>query len=106
MSVRDFEAERQRHHQELDAAYRAIGRYVVEFSFMVACMKIEIADRIAETESRGLAQLVLGEAPAKQASDAFFAVCMAVGELGGPFQVRPTRTWFAPRQHRTRDHAA
>jgi hypothetical protein len=81
MSVRDFEAERRRHHQELDAAYRAIGRYVVEFSLMVACMKLDIADRIAEADSRWPAQLVVGEAPAKQISDAFFAVCMSVGEL-------------------------
>lgn len=81
MSARDFEAERQRHHQELDGAYRAIGRYVVEFSFMVACMKLDIADRMAAAESGGLAHLVLGEAPAKQISDAFFAVCLSVGEL-------------------------
>ena len=79
--MRDFEGGRQRHHQELNAAYRAIGRYVVEFSLMVVCMKLDIADRIAEGESRGLAQLVLGEAPAKQISDAFFSVCVSVGDL-------------------------
>jgi len=66
--------------QERDATYRAIGRYVVEFSLVVAYMQIDVIERICfETDTAPLAYLTLGEAPAKQISDAFFAVCAAAG---------------------------
>jgi hypothetical protein len=67
---------------ERDEAYRAIGRYVVDFSVMVACMKIDMTTRLASQDRQNqiLAAIVFGEATAKQVSDAFFAMCLAVGE--------------------------
>lgn len=71
---------RKRRMQERDATYRAIGRYVVEFSLVVAYMQIDMIERICfETDTAPLAYLTLGEAPARQISDAFFAVCAAAG---------------------------
>ncbi len=67
---------------ERDEAYRAIGRYVVDFSIMVACMKMDMTARLASQDdsNRILAAIAFGEATAKHVSDAFFAMCLAAGE--------------------------
>lgn len=71
---------RKRRMQERDATYQQIGRYVVEFSLLVAFMEIDVIERIClGTDTAPLLALTLGEAPAKQISDAFFAVCSAAG---------------------------
>lgn len=71
---------RKRRMQDRDATYRAIGRYVVEFSLVVAYMQIDMIERICfDTDTAPLLALMLGEVPARQISDAFFAVCAAAG---------------------------
>ena len=66
---------------ERDEAYRAIGRYVVDFSIMIACMKMDMTARLASRDDSNqiLAAVAFGEAAAKHVSDAFFGMCRAVG---------------------------
>lgn len=67
--------------EQRDDAYRAIGRYTVEFSLLVAGMREIIAVHITDEQKRDAAQLVLGSLMAQQVADPFFAICRAVGEL-------------------------
>lgn len=55
-------------------AHRAIGRYVVAFSYLVAEMRAGIEDRLAGDDPM-LPRLALGEAGAAQIMRAFFAIC-------------------------------
>lgn len=64
-----------------DDAYRAIGRYTVEFSLLVAGMRQIIAGHVATEETRELAYLALGSLMAQDIADAFFAICRAATDL-------------------------
>jgi hypothetical protein len=65
-----------------DDSLRAIGRYVVEFSLLIATMRDIVAWYLSEDRrSRLIGRLVLGEANPSHTADAFFGVCRAVGEL-------------------------
>jgi hypothetical protein len=68
--------------EQRDDAYRAIGRYTVEFSMLVAGMREIMAGRIThEKQERGLIDLAFGALTAKQVADPFFAICRAGAEL-------------------------
>lgn len=67
--------------EQRDDAYRAIGRYTVEFSLLVAGMREVITVHIADKQRSEAMQLALGSLTAQQVADPFFAVCRAVGEL-------------------------
>src|SRR5271156_1702111 len=70
-----------------DDAYRAIGRYVVEFSNLIGIMRGSLIYEITrdsgdrETRVTELAQLVLGEQTAGPIAEAFFAMCRSATEL-------------------------
>jgi hypothetical protein len=64
---------------EKDDAYRAVGRYVVEFSRLVFHMRFQIERQLATDPV--VAALALGEAQANQITEAFFAICQHVAEL-------------------------
>jgi hypothetical protein len=64
-----------------DNAYRAVGRYVVEFSRLIACQRLDIEKYLAIEGNLMVPALVLGAAPAEQITQSFFAVCEYVGEL-------------------------
>jgi hypothetical protein len=62
--------------EEEDDTYRAIGRYIVAFSHLIAEMRISIESQFVTWEAEPeRIELVLGEAPADQITNAFFAVC-------------------------------
>jgi hypothetical protein len=61
--------------QEVDDAYRAIGRYVVEFSRLIADMRTSIEAQFFFYDDPDAIRLVLGGALADQITNAFFAVC-------------------------------
>jgi len=66
---------------ERNDAYRAVGRYVVEFSRMVFHMRFNL-ERQADSEGDALvASLLLGRASAQEVRRAFFAVCRSKGNL-------------------------
>jgi hypothetical protein len=69
--------------QQRDDAYRAIGRYMVEFSALIADMRNLTAGRIttAETQERELIELAFGGLMAQQVADPFFAMCRTVADL-------------------------
>ena len=60
--------------EEIDAACRAIGRYIVEFSRLIAEMRISLEGHFFYDDPDPI-KLVLGGAPADQITNAFFAVC-------------------------------
>ncbi|MGD0455935.1 MAG: hypothetical protein ABSB69_20310 [Solirubrobacteraceae bacterium] len=68
---------------ELDAAYRAIGRYVVAFSQLIAYMRRLVARHLTEgtAHHRSRVEMLLGEAGPKNVGDSFFSLCRADGEL-------------------------
>lgn len=63
-----------------DAIYRAIGRYVVAFSYLVSEMRGGIENRLGGNNPM-VAQLALGEAFASQITNAFFAICEREADL-------------------------
>ena len=68
-----------------DGAYRAIGRYFVQFSSLVALMRQMIEEQIATDDPpKKLLGLAFGSLTAQPISDAFFAMCRALGELDKP----------------------
>lgn len=67
--------------EQRNDAYRAIGRYTVEFSLLVAGMREIISVHLTEEQKPEAALLVLGSLTAQQVADPFFAICRAVGEL-------------------------
>lgn len=66
---------------ERDDAYRAIGRYVVEFSRLVLHMRHETERRLDRGSEQRIAELALGEVSANRLTEAFFAICEAVADL-------------------------
>jgi hypothetical protein len=60
---------------EKDDAYRAIGRWFVEFSRMFFHMRIAIERRLAKDDDPVIAQVALGYATADQLTTAFFRIC-------------------------------
>jgi hypothetical protein len=72
------EAERQR---QTDDAYRAIGRYMVEFSRLVFWMKSCMRERLRRIDNpQMLPELVFGEAPAQHIANAFFGMCRLIND--------------------------
>ncbi len=61
-------------------AFRAVGRYVVEFSRLVFNMRFAMERRLAN-EDPTVPALALGELFAGQIADSFFAICQHVGDL-------------------------
>lgn len=61
--------------------YRAVGRYVVEFSRLMFHMRFGIERRLNRGGDVGVASLALGQITADQLAPAFFAVCEKVAEL-------------------------
>lgn len=68
-----------------DDAYRAIGRYVGQFSMLVSFMRNMLASRIAgqggEGNERELVDLAFGSLTAEPIANAFFAMCRVVVKL-------------------------
>lgn len=62
-------------------AYRAVGRYVVEFSRLVFHMRRGIERQLASDEDRLIAAMAVGEAFANQITEAFFGICEHVADL-------------------------
>jgi hypothetical protein len=73
------EAER----READAAHRAIGRYFVAFSRLIAHMRGLMSQRLVidSYDRVELAELAFATAMAQQVADSFFAMCRYDGEL-------------------------
>jgi hypothetical protein len=65
-----------------DDTYRAIGRYVIEFSRMFSLMRDKMAYRLARSDdtSKPL-ETAFGEMTANQLTNAFFSTCLNVGDL-------------------------
>lgn len=61
-------------------AHRAIGRYVVEFSLLMAYMRTLITERL-NPDPTILGDLVLGEAMPAQIASAFFGTCRELADL-------------------------
>jgi hypothetical protein len=66
---------------ERDDAYRAVGRYVVEFSRLVFHMRFQIEGQLSGEGDSLIARLALGETPANQITEAFFAICEHAADL-------------------------
>lgn len=71
-------------HQERDDAYRAVGRYVVEFSRMVFHMRLAVEEDFAGVANQKLAARILGRASPDVISREFFALCKESANLKGP----------------------
>jgi hypothetical protein len=71
------EARKQR---QKDDAYRAVGRYVVEFSRLIFQMRTAMEIRLG-TEPPMLGILAFGEATAAQVANACFAMCETAADL-------------------------
>lgn len=64
-----------------DDTYRAIGRYVVEYSRMLTFMRDKMTYRFARPGEKDALEAALGEMTAYPLTNAFFASCAAIGEL-------------------------
>jgi hypothetical protein len=63
-------------------AYRAIGKYVVQFSSLVHNMRALITERLTVgSDEQDLAELAFGEVFPSQLSAAFFGMCRFTGDL-------------------------
>ena len=73
----------EQYRRELDAGYRAIGRYMVAFSQLIAHMRRLVARHLTEGTGhhRSRVEMLLGEAGPKNVGDSFFGLCRADGEL-------------------------
>jgi hypothetical protein len=68
--------------EENDDAYRAIGRYVVEFSDLVREMRDIVCEYVSDgVTDMHVSSLLLGEATAQVVANAFFGICRLRGEL-------------------------
>ena len=74
-------AQRKKHQQDTDDAYRAIGRYVVAFAEMMREMRIMIGYYIAGGARWVLVDMAFGEATAQPVAAAFFSLCRDAGEF-------------------------
>lgn len=66
---------------ETNDAYRAIGRWFVEFSRLIFHMRHALERRLAGDQDIMVPILVLGEAPARQIADSFFGVCAYLADF-------------------------
>lgn len=76
---------------QTDAAYRAIGRHIVEFSELIWAMRGMVESHVSghlagyDTENPppggDAVELLLGEATAQYVADVFFAMCRRVADL-------------------------
>lgn len=70
---------------ERDQAFRALGRYIAEFSALVRIMRQHAASFVVsgsgQEVDRHPAEMLLGEAPPNQISSAFFGLCRLAGEF-------------------------
>ena len=67
---------------ERDDAYRAIGRYVAEFSQLVRATRVAVAEYVAGDPTKmDIPEMMLGEQPAQAITNVFFGVCRMVGNL-------------------------
>lgn len=69
-----------------DDMYRAIGRYVVEFSRIFTLMRNKMAYRLSQAkpgESYAALEVAFGEMTASQLTNAYFATCLEVAQLSG-----------------------
>ncbi len=68
---------------EKDAAYRAIGRYVVAFSQLIAHMRRLIARHLTEntTHPPAAVEMLLGDVGSRNVADSFFNLCRTTGDL-------------------------
>lgn len=64
-----------------DETYRAIGRYVAEFSRMFVLIRDKMAYRLARPGERETVESAFGEMTANQLTNAFFAVCQQIGHF-------------------------
>jgi hypothetical protein len=66
-----------------DDAYRAIGRYTVQFSMLVAAMREILSQRIVGSGSteQTLLELAFGSLTAQQVADPFFAMCRQISRF-------------------------
>jgi hypothetical protein len=69
--------------EERDDAYRAVGRYVVEFSRLIFHMRLAIEGRLRGSESEVVAARVLSKVGADAIRSNFFALCKESLELIG-----------------------
>lgn len=68
-----------------DDGYRAIGRWLVQFSRLIGAMRANMENRVRRGEdSPELAMLPFAGVPAGLISDSFFGMCRLVGELTDP----------------------
>lgn len=76
MSDEQYEAEK-------DVGYRAIGRYIVAFSQLIAFMRRLTARHLTEgtTHSRSSVETLLGDVGPRSVADSFFAICRVDGAL-------------------------
>ena len=68
----------------IDDSYRALGRYIYEFSRLVWHMRMYLSEVLTEggpPGRYGLAEMTLGESTAQPIANAFFGVTRKVGEL-------------------------
>jgi hypothetical protein len=68
--------------RERDDAYRAVGRYVVEFSRLVFHMRLAIEENFAGVANQKLAARVLNRVPADGVRRDFFSLCKESGLKG------------------------
>lgn len=65
-----------------DEGYRAIGRWIVQFSRLVGGMRQNMENRLQRPDDGNVPMsLVFGAAHAGEISNAFFAICRQVGSL-------------------------
>jgi hypothetical protein len=70
------------HQRQTDDAYRAVGRYVVEFSRLVFHMRFAVARRLTPPgDGPILGEMALGEATADPIANTFFGMCRVTNEL-------------------------
>jgi hypothetical protein len=68
--------------EQIDAAYRAIGRYVVQFSEVVRLMRDTTCEYVAKgVVDMDLSSMLLGEATPQIIANAYFGMCRLMGEL-------------------------
>lgn len=66
---------------EKDDAYRAVGRWFVQFSRMLFHMRLCMEGCLGRPDDPMLAKLALGEMTADPLANAFFGMCFHAGEL-------------------------
>lgn len=88
-----MEMSHEQYRAEMDAAYRAIGRYVVAFSHLVAHMRRLIGRHLTDntTHPRASVEMLLGDVGPRNIADSFFNLCRTAGDLDGTEQLAAAR---------------